>query len=241
MNDATFSLRKVFWKEKLKHLEQGFAIMKEQWYTYGTKILTHEDLKQFYELYHKYISKKNNAKISDLIEIYTQRIDAGESIYIWYIKKWSQLLWWGIFIDKVTHQKRWLVLGFRAFEWDILHKLSIGYYIEYLYFLLWLDLGVEIFTRWIDRNWYGLLWSNIGLAIHKIQLHFVPHIPEEKNNKIEIDPTSIQQETIIFSSKDPSSDALSTVNIWASWPHSEIEKKYSIFTKRWFDIKVFTI
>jgi len=216
-------------------------MMKEQWYTYGTQLLTHENLKQFYWLYQRYINTKKNAKISDLISIYTSRIDAWEKIYLWYIKKWTQLLWWGIFIDKITYEKRWLVLWFRAFEWDIFNKLSIGYYIEYLYFLFGLELNIEVFTRWADRNGYGLFWSNIGLAIHKVQLHFVPYLNEINKNEIEIDPVSIQQETIIFSQSNISSDVLDTVNIRTRLDPTTAEKEYNIFTKRWFNVKIFYI
>lgn len=222
-------------------MEQWFATMKEQWYTYGTEPLNHKNLQQFYLLYQKYIHTKKNAKISDLIDIYTSRIDNWEKIYIWYIKKWTHLLWWGIFINKVTYGKRWLVLWFRAFESDVFNKLSIGYYIEYLFFLLGLELGIEVFTRWSDRNGYGLSWSSVGLAIHKVQLHFIPYLHENNKNRIEVDPISIQQETIIFSQNNTSSDVLHTVNIWTSLNRGEAEKQYNIFTKRWFDVNFFDI
>gem|GEM_PF-4149252 len=70
------------------------------------------------------------------------------------------------------------------------------------------------------------------MAIHKVQLHFVPYLNEINKNEIEIDPVSIQQETIIFSQSNISSDVLDTVNIRTRLDPTTAEKEYNIFTKR---------
>ena len=214
-------------------------MMLDQGYEMGIEPLNHMNLKQFYVIYQSYISQKKNAKVADLIANYTSRIDAWEKIYLGYVKKKSRLVWWWIVVDKINHERKCLVLWFRAFEPEVINKLSLGYYIEYLYFLFGIELGVEAFSRWSDRNCYGMIWSSVWLPIHKVQLHFTPYLSAVNKNKIEIDPATIHQETIILTQENESLDWFDTINVRTSLSHDDAEKQYGIFKKRWFNINYF--
>jgi hypothetical protein len=84
----------------------------------------------------------------------------------------------------------------------------------------------------MDRNGYGMIGSNVGLPIHKIQLHFSPHVPEKDPNQIEIDTNSITVETIIFSQSDTHSENFDIANVWTKLSPEDAAKTYDIFTKR---------
>lgn len=238
-NDADFSLRRVFGKEKLKYLERGKQFLLDGWYEYGIEPLTTQNLQDFFVLYQNYISTKHNPNVHNLVELYTQRIANWEAVFLWYLRKDGILLWWAIFIHKTVRDEDGLVLWFRAFASDIINKLSIWYYLEYLYFSFWLELWVWVFSRWSDRNGYGLLWSNVGLPIHKAQLWFTPHLSSINLTFVEIDEKDIVDETIFFSQSDPNSSKLDIVNVWTKQSPEDIQKTYSIFEKRGLVVNYF--
>lgn len=214
----------------------------EEGFSYGVEPLTHANLEEFFPLYEKYISTKHNPNVHDLLALYGARIDAGEEIYFGFLRKWDVLLGGWIFIHKLV---RWwndaLVLWFRAFEDQIFNKLSIWYYLEYLYFSLGLDLGITFFSRWSDRNGYWILGSNVGLPIHKAQLWFSPHLSAVNFNMLEVDESTITNDTIIIGQSDllKDTDKLDLVNVWTKLSPEEAEKKYGIFTKRWLIVNYF--
>ena len=65
-----------------------------------------------------------------------------------------------------------------------------------------------------------------------MQLHFVPYLPEVNKNKIEIDPATIQQETIVLTQDNEDLERFDTVNIRTSLSHDDAEKQYGVFKKR---------
>ncbi|MEI6426421.1 MAG: hypothetical protein WCO66_03645 [Candidatus Absconditabacteria bacterium] len=231
-NNDDFSLRRVFGKEKLKYLEQGKQSLLDEGFSYGIEPLTEKNLQDFFVLYSEYISTKHNPNVHDLLALYGERIAAGEAIFLGYVRKGDSLLGGAIFIHKPVRGKNGLVLGFRAFSSVIFNKLSIGYYLEYLYFSFGLELGVHVFSRGSDRNGYGALGSNVGLAIHKVQLWFTPHVPSIDLSRLEIDETTIHDETIFFSQSDENTSQLDIVTIWTKYSPEEAEKAYGIFAKR---------
>lgn len=240
-NNSDFSLRKVFGKEKLKYIEQAQSMFSNQDFSYGVEPLTHENLESFSILYQKYISTKHNPNIHDLKSIYADRIDAGEQIYLWYLRKGSRLLWWWIFIHKILHGEDSLVLWFRAFESDIFNRLSVWYYIEYLYFKFWQELNVAIFSRGADRNGYWLFGSNVWLPIHKVQLYFFPFVHETHKDLLDIEQSVILDDTIFFSQSDSNLSYFDIVDVWTKLSPQEASNKYWIFEKRWLFINYFYI
>jgi len=60
-----------------------------------------------------------------------------------------------------------------------------------------LSLAVEQFSRGRDRNGYGFLGSSIGLCLHKLQLHFLPHVVNDPL-VINVDENDISQDCVFF-------------------------------------------
>lgn len=230
-----------FWK-KTKIIIEWIKIMKEKNIEINIEKLTEVWLAEFYILYKEFIKKKQNSKISNLIDIYTPRIENKENIYLWYIKEDWKLIWWAIYIEKYISWEKVLSLWYRAYQENFLiNKLRLWYYLEYLFIEKWLSLHVDYLSRWKDRNWYGILWSNTWLALHKLQMKFIPYIKPYQT--IMIDESIItkwEKEFLIFWWEISDQEVQSTKAILFT-KHIPIDNNYQIIKKRWIDLLIKTI
>jgi len=231
---ATFSLG----KEKCRLIKKWFTLMDTEWYSYGCTPLSLDLLEEFAPVYSACIIEKTNPSIADLVSIYAPRI-GKDDIFFAYVRgsSWT-LLAWAIFISKILHDKRTLVLWFRsAISSFSYQKLHLGYYIESLFFECGLDLGVEQFSRGRDKNGYGFFWSSIGLCLHKIQLHFHP-VVANASPLLDVDVSTITRSCLFF--VDP--DDLGNFNAVCIFLLSSEQAKYldtiHVLEKRWFSISV---
>ncbi len=239
LKNENLTLRYLLGQEKLRLIKKWLVEMEENNYQYWVKKMSLEDLDEFYHLYTHFISEKDNAKVHNLVELYTDRISNTDEIYFWYIRdENTNLLAGGVFIAKhdVPLDASITITGFRAYTPDILFaKLRIWYYIEYLYYQRSLEeIQPMYLSRWRDRNAYGTLWTDIGLAIHKLQFKFLPYASWEE---IELDENTITQETLIFS--NPNTDWIyQDAILYTKFSEEEIQKKYSLIEKRWIKLLV---
>lgn len=68
-----------------------------------------------------------------------------------------------------------LSLAYRAYDDEVIvNKQRLGNYIEALYFLHGKSLEVDWFSAGQDRNGYGYFGGSLGLALHKLENHFLP-------------------------------------------------------------------
>lgn len=227
-------------KEKKRVIGKWLTAMTSLWYAFGVVPLTLELLHEFYSLYLDYITGKENPHPVNLIDYYSPRLDA-DMLYFSFIRDSSgSLLAWAIMAHKTIKGRNTLMLSFRAaLLWYAFQKLHLGNYIEYLFFDLWLSLGVDRYSRGRDRNGYGLLGSDIGVCIHKLQLHFIPSIA---NHAIEltIDESDIRNTTLFFVDNNRSLTFSSMVLYLnpkekTNWKSIDL---INLAQKRWFTIDV---
>ncbi len=233
LKNKNLTLRYLLGQEKLRLIKKWLVEMEEKGYSYGVKKMNVEDLDEFYNLYSRFIREKENAKVHDLVALYTERINTTNEIYFWYIKdENSKLLAGGIFVAKhdIPLDSSVTITGFRAYTQDIiLAKLRIWYYIEYFYYQWSLEeIQPSYLSRWRDRNAYGTLWTDIGLAIHKLQFKFLPYASWEE---IQFDKKDITQETLIFANPDEEGKYQRAI-LYTQLSKEEIQKKYSLIEKR---------
>lgn len=235
-NDA-IDLKYILWKEKYKLLWQGFKDMTKSWYTYWIAPLNEENLYNFYHtLYKEETEKKNNAKVTDLIEKYKDRIKK-EDIQFAYIKHNDILLAGGIFINRIEENNTIYNLWFRSYEKMKINWLYLWYYIEYLFYEHSLKNKVDFLSRGRDRNCYGALWSAIWLAIHKLQYKFSPYCLWKDNPKVSIDEKNIKADTLIFT--EPNKDNIYTKAVlYTNKTHEEIKKQFAVIEKRWISLEI---
>ncbi len=239
LKNEDLTLRYLLGQEKLRLIKKWLVEMEEKNYSCGVKKMTIEELHEFYGLYSSFISKKDNAKVHDLVALYTERIKTTDEIYFWYIKdENSKLLAGGIFITKhdISLDTSITITGFRAYNPEILlSKLKLWYYVEYLYYQRSLEeIKPEFLSRWADRNVYGTIGSNPWLPIHKLQYKFMPY---KRWEEIDFDEKSIHQETLIFLNPDQNwiyQEAL----LYTQLSEEEIEKQYGLIEKRGIKLEI---
>lgn len=237
LNATSDTKRFSLWKEKCRLVRQGFARMDIDGYTYGVLPLTIDLLSDFIPVYTAYINSKENASVADLSDIYKSRIESGESIYFWYVRSpEGTLLAGGIFVHKVLLGKDTLTLWFRAnVSTFVYNKLQLWYYIESMFFDFGEQLGIEQFSRGKDRNGYGLFWANIGLCMHKLQLHFLPFIVDN-SILIDVDISTIFQDCVFF--VDPNIDNQFTRVVLYTLDSDSHSHFISLAEKRWLTVEI---
>lgn len=242
LKNENLTFRYLLGQEKLRLIKKWIIEMEEKSYQFWVKSMNLEELKEFYELYSHFISKKENAKVHNLIELYTDRIQNTDEIYFWYIRdETGNLLAWWIFVYKKDGElnKKVSITWFRAYNPDMfISKLYLWYYIEYFYYQRSIeDVKVEYLSRWRDRNAYGTLGTNIGLAIHKLQFKFLPFCSW---NMVELEEKNINPETLVF--LNPNSNWLyQKALLYTKLSEEEIEKKYWLIKKRGIELVIESI
>lgn len=241
-NSQELSLNDIFWKEKIRIIKKWLNYLDLNNYTYWIESLNKDNLNEFYYLYSDYISRKQNPHVFDLIEKYSNNLNEDwKQLYLGYIRKDWKLIGWGLFIYKINRDKNTLMLWYRAVDPNVLiEKLKLWYYIEYLFFNYGKQLCVDSFSRGRDRNWYGILGSDIWICIHKLQLKFLPYLSSNKE-MIELDEKSLSNELLLFSGSDEYW-RFNEVILRTNKSLEEIENKYWFIRKRWINliIKSFT-
>jgi hypothetical protein len=228
------------WKEKIRLIRKWFDGMLSSSYSFGMTSLTTSLLEEFYPFYMSYISTKPNARITNLIEYYNHRL-LIDDLYFSFVRDSSwQLLAGCIIVNKMIQGKQTLMLSFRASLPDVsFQKLRLGYYLEYLFFDLGLSLWVAQYSRWRDRNGYGLFGSDIGVCIHKLQLHFSPYVAN-KSIEILIEESKIKKSSLFLVNAE-NSWKLASMILYLD-PKEKTSSKnvdlISLAQKRWFSIDI---
>lgn len=191
-------------QEKTRLLKKGFEECNERWWRYAIEKLNRSCLEEFYkQLYIPFVQKKHNAVIHDLPERYTERIEKNaESDQIFFASMRNEkqyLVAWGIFISKgEDSKKKTASLGFRAYNEDIIiKKQKLWNFIEFMFYERAITHKHTTITRGQDRNGAGECSSAIGLALHKIEAHFLPFLPQQPNF-LTIDTQCIHNPTLFF-------------------------------------------
>lgn len=231
-------LRYILWKEKLKILSKGIEHMQENAYVFGIEPLHIHNLQDFYtSIYTKEINKKHNPNVINLIDRFKDRINTNENIQFAFIKKDGVLLAWGIFIVKIENGETIYNLWFRSYEKDKINWLFLGNYIEYFFYKRALENNADYISRGKDRNCYWSIGSNIWLPIHKLQYKFLPYHLWEDNPQIQINESSIKEETLIF--VEPDTNHLYTKAIlYTNKTNEEIKKQFAVIEKRWILLNI---
>lgn len=197
-NHENLTLESFFGK-KAKHIKKGFEQMDAENIKYETLPLTKEDLYRFYHsLYLPNISSKQNAEVFDIIPALEKKIQEDHEIYISKIEQDEHLLWAGIFIVK-NNKIFWKTLSaaYRVDTGDCqIQWRRVWNYIEALYFLKGKELKVDYFSKGQDRNGYGQFGANIGVALHKLEMNFLPMNAKTINFKTQEKPIKIP--TLVF-------------------------------------------
>lgn len=239
MNIAdTTNIRDIFWKNRFKHIKKIINTIgnNPNIYSEGIKKATLEDLQEFYVLYKEEIIKKNNAKVYNLIEIYKPQILGWKQIYFSYIRENNVLLAWWISVYRILRGKETLMGCVKAWKnTDVMP--SILYYIEYLFFRLWLELHVKQFSAGKDRNAYWYLGESIWLAIHKLQNHYLPYKSNDKE-EFEIEDDEIKDETILFIPNPNKNNLCDKATLRTNKTQEQIEEEFVLLKKRWISLNI---
>lgn len=128
------------------------------------------------------------------------------------------------------------MIWFRAYKEIKIEHLFLGYYIEYLFYGRALDNNCNYLSRWLDRNMYWAFWSNIWLALHKLQYKFLPYL-SKKSVEIELDEYKIDKESLLFTDPDKENVFRKAI-LWTNKNFEEIENIFGIIKKRWLDLEI---
>ena len=189
-------------RDQLKRLEKQ---LNDFHITRGTLELDWILLEEFYSLYTKEISKKENHIIQNLIEKYTDELWKG-ILYFSYIRNNSGTLYaWCI----TSFRNGCYTLAFKASqeneELDFQPIIWIWNMLDFMVFEFWIkQLHAKYISFWKDRNFSWTLWPKTTLAMMKLSKKLTPHT-FEWNKIIEVNIHQIATESIIFD------------NIWEDW------------------------
>jgi len=237
--NQNLSIRSIFGKNKTAYFAKWFEEMKSIWRSQSIDSISPDSskLQDFLWLYKNFVSKKNNPREMDIVAKMKESASKWKKYFLWYIlDNHGQMIWWWVFSTQFVNKKNMLFLGYRAYKDEItFSKLSLWYYIEYLYFQFGFENQVDVFSRWRDRNCYWLLWSSTMLPIHKMQLYFAPSV-KKWENILQIETDTIQKETLIFSQNDENNSNI-IANIFTFLDKSQAEEKYWLISKRWINVR----
>lgn len=205
---------------------------------YAIQPLTKQDLYRFYHtLYVPTISAKKNAEVFDMIPALEKNIEEGRELYIATIEHDECLLWAGIFMVK-KNKIFWktLSLAYRVDTGDkVIQGRRIWNYIEALYLLKGKELKVDYFSRGQDRNAYGQFGSSIGVALHKLELNFLPM--SAKTVSVKTQETPITVPTLVFHSSDDKR-YFQEATLFASEQFPDLKSIIKVFEKKGILLKL---
>lgn len=229
-------------QERARLLRKGFDEMHNVGWRYGVEKLSLQTLVHFYQqLYIPFINKKENAKLHSLVDRYASRIEAkavNDQIFFGFVRNeiWV-LLAGGIFISKWKSDstQKTASLGFRAYDDTFsIYKQKLWNFIEFLFFEWALAGNHQLITRGQDRNGVWALGGSVGLALHKIEEHFLPYVPEYFEPRI-LDVKLLSQPTLFFLA--PNWDGQCTkVCLFLADKRDDLAQIQSLFAKRGLDL-----
>lgn len=236
--DDTTTIKNIFGKNKYKQLQKMITTIEsnQNMYTWSIKKATVEDIIVFYTLYKKEIIKKFNAKVYDLVSLFTEQIRSWKDIYFSSLLQNNKLIAWWIASYKLLRWKTTLVGAVKVWENVAIEWLWVLYYIEYLFFTLGLQLKVQQFSAGKDRNCYWSTWESIWLAIHKLQNHYLPYQSSDTTN-FEIEEKSISVETMLLI-PNPDKNNFCDKAIIRTDKSKEQLSDLVLFEKRWISLEI---
>lgn len=236
--NTTTTIKNIFGKTKYKDINKMRLFIENHpdIYTTGVTPLTVHNLEEFYVLYKQSIATKHNAKIYNLLEIYTPQILAWQQLYFSFVKEHNKIIAGSISCLKTLKWKPTLVGCVKAsiptsnLPWAL-------YYVEYLFFTLGLNLHVQQFCAGKDRNCYGTLWESIWLAIHKLQNHYLPYQSSDKQ-EFTIEEVNIKNETLLFVPNLSKNKICDHAILRTNKTLPQIETDFLLLTKRWISLDI---
>jgi len=243
LENKNLSYKYLFWKDKEKKIHKLEEYFDNNDFEYWTKELDDDSLIDFYNnLYKDFIkSKKTNPRIIDIPnKIKEWKENLNKIYYIWYVKRnWIILAWWIFSFMKNSWWKTILTLWYRAYKKEEKFVIWFWYFVEYLFFKLWFDLNIDIFSRWKDKNWYWFCGPSTFLPIHKLQLKFQPWLVKDEKYQNILELSSIENENdwLFFSDIDKEWKC-TTVSLFTQKNEDLIKNEYSILWKRWFLVNI---
>lgn len=193
------------WKKNRKYTQKAFSLMEND-FERGLQPLTHPLLEEFIPLYRDFISNKDNAHIRDIKTVYSKRIENPWELFFCFVreKHTKTLIGWGIMSKKIRLNGdicgTFWFMGFEeSYTFD---RVKLGMILDFLFYQWTLeDHEINLISKGQDRNGYGTLWTDIGLALYKIRSGFLPK-KNKKINLITIDETTFKAPTLIFTAPD---------------------------------------
>lgn len=228
LKNDNITIREILGKEKTRLINKGIEEFKENNISYQIKTLEMSDIEEFLIIYKPFIEKKENPKDINIKENIQKGKKDWKEYFICWIKKNNLNIGMGIF---VLQKDLWLfTLWYRAYIDEKINKISIWYYLEYFFFSEGIKQNIHEFSRWMDRNGYWFLWANIWLALHKLELKFIPHTKKEE--VLDIKETDINKESLFFSEPDLNNKYTKAI-LYTNKSEEDIVKYFWIIKKRW--------
>lgn len=170
--------------------------------------LTIETVNDFYHtLYCPSIQEKKNANVINLIEKYSDRIlqwnDPVYGLYFAGLYNDEKMIAGGVFsLEPILSDRNLWQLAQRADDSEsVFWKLRAWKFIEDIFFRWGKELNISVFSYWQDRNGYGGVWGDIGLALHKFENRFLPQLSKNQNI-IRVNLDELKEPTLFFCDPD---------------------------------------
>lgn len=230
------SISDIFWPRSLKKINKDLRFLAKNNYTFGIEPLSSEYLDQFYTLYKDEIWSKPHAVVFDLLERLSPRLN-DKTLYFAFIKDASwMLLWWSI----LSYRNDRFTLAYKAsIRSTIKIQTSLWVILDYLFFDFWLSSSFDFtyFSLGKDRNWYGCIWANITLALHKLRYGFFPYISNTADMAT-IDGSNIDTYSLFF--VWPENERKLTQAILYHSIDESVVDMVSFLENLWFVVNTFT-
>lgn len=233
LKNENITIKDILGKEKIRLIKKGIEEFKNNNISYEVRPLEDNDIQEFLKIYKPFIENKENPKNINIQKNIEKWKSAWKGYFICCIKQNNINIWMSIF---ALQKKLWLfILWYRAYKEEKINKISIGYYLEYFFLNEWIQQNIQEFSRWMDRNGYGFLWSKIGLALHKLELKFKPHAKKEEI--LNIRDKDIDKESLFFSEPDAYNKYTKAI-LYTNKTEEDISKYFWIIKKRWLILEV---
>ena len=209
-NNQELDLNAFFWADVARRIRRGYEEMGKKSIQIKKDKLTIETVNDFYySLYCPFIQERKNANVINLIEKYSDRIlkwnDGLYGLYFAGLYNDEKMIAGGIFSLKsiLGVGDLWQLVQRVDDSKSIFWKLRVWKFIEDIFFRWGKELNISVFSYWQDRNGYGGIWGNIGLALHKWENKFLPQLSKNQNI-IRVNIEELKEPTLFFCNPDES-------------------------------------